>query len=115
MGLSIGVPFLPTGNIQACNWRSIIKDDRNRCAFTDFTVDLNLAVMILHSVLDDGQTKAGTTGLLGMALIHPIETLKHLVLMFGRDTNTGIPHAQQHFTGLLCNGHFTLPPGLLYL
>ena len=61
-------------------------------------------MMILHGVLHDGQAKAGTTGLFGMALIHTIEALKHLVLMFGRNTDTGILHAQQNFTGLLCNG-----------
>ena len=71
--------------------------------------------MILHSVLHDRQAKAGATGLLGMALIHTIEALKHLVLMFGRNTNAGILNAQQNFTGLLCNGHFHAAAGVVVL
>ena len=71
--------------------------------------------MILHSVLHDRQAKAGATGLLGMALIHTIEALKHLVLMFGRNTNAGILNAQQNFTGLLCNGHFHAAAGIVVL
>ena len=38
--------------------------------------------MILHGMLYDRKAKAGAAGLPGMALIHTVETLKHLVLMF---------------------------------
>ena len=75
------------------------------------TFYFKLSVMVLYRMLHDRQTKAGAAGLLGMALIHTIETFKHLVLMFGRNTNTGILHAQQYFTVFLCNGHFHAAAG----
>ena len=58
--------------------------------------------MILHGMLDDGQAKAGTAGLLGMTLIHTIETLKYFVLMFGSNANAGITDAYLNSTLLLC-------------
>ena len=72
-------------------------------------------MMILHGVLHDGQTKAGAAGLFGMTLIHTIEAFKHFVLMFGRNTDTGILHAQQHFTGLLSHIHFHAAAGVVVL
>jgi len=71
--------------------------------------------MVLHGVLHDGQAKAGAAGLFGMTLIHTIEALKYLVLMFGRNTDTGILHTQQNFTGLLYNGHFYAATGIVVL
>ena len=75
---------------------------------SNFAVDFNLAMMILHGVLHDGQTKAGTARLLGMALIHTIEALKHLVLMFGSDADAGIADADLYSALLLRNRNLYL-------
>ena len=75
----------------------------------------DLSVVVLNSVLHDGQAKAGATGLLGMALIHTIESFKHLVLMFGRNTDTSILHTQQNFTVLLSNGYLYTAAGVVVL
>lgn len=50
-----------------------------------------------------------------MVLIHTIKAFKHLILMFGSNPDTGILHAQQNFTGLLCNGHFHAAAGIVVL
>ncbi len=85
---------------------SCIKQNRNGSTFIRFTVYCNFAMVVLNSMLHDRQTKTGAAGLLGMALIHTIETLKYFLLMFGSNADASILHAQQNFTGLLCNGHF---------
>ena len=66
-------------------------------------------MVILHSVLHDGQAKAGAARLLGMTLIYTIETLKHLVLMFGRNTDAGIDNADLDGTLLLGNRNLYMP------
>ena len=71
--------------------------------------------MILHGVLHNGQAKAGTTRLFGMALIHTVEALKYLILMLGSNTNAGILHAQQNFAGFLGNGYFHAAAGVVVL
>ena len=71
--------------------------------------------MILHGVLHNGQAKAGTTRLFGMALIHTVEAFKHLILMLGSNTNAGILHAQQNFAGFLGNGYFHAAAGVVVL
>ena len=50
-----------------------------------------------------------------MALIHTVKAFKHLILMFGSNTDISILHAQQNFTGLLCNGHFQAAAGIVVL
>lgn len=71
--------------------------------------------MILYGVFHDRKAKAGAAGLLGMALIHTIESFKHLVLMFGRNTDTSILHTQQNFTVLLSNGYLYTAAGVVVL
>ena len=41
-------------------------------------------------MLDDGQSQARAANLLGMALIHPVEPLKHPVLVLSGDANARI-------------------------
>ena len=62
---------------------SCIKQNGNGSSLIQFAFYDDLAMVILHSVLHDGQAKAGAARLLGMTLIYTIETFKHLVLMFG--------------------------------
>ena len=50
-----------------------------------------------------------------MVLIHTIKAFKHLILMFGSNPDTGILHAQQHFTGLLSHIHFHAAAGVVVL
>ena len=38
-----------------------------------------------------------------------------LAVMFGGNTDTSILHAQQHFAGFLCNGHFHAAAGVVVL
>ena len=46
--------------------------------------------MILDSILDDGKSQSRTTGSFGMALVHPVESLKDPVLMLCWDADAGI-------------------------
>ena len=48
--------------------------------------------MVGNSMFDNRKSQTGATGLLGMALIDPIEPFKDPILMLGRDANTGIFH-----------------------
>ena len=50
--------------------------------------------MVLNRVLNDGQSQTGTTGGLGMALVHPVESFKHAGLVLRRDTDAGIADGQ---------------------
>ena len=93
--------------------RFCIKQNGNGGSLVQFTFHGDLSVVILHGVLHDGQSKTGATGLLGVALIHTIEAFKHLLLMFGRNTDAGILHAQQNFTVLLSNGYFHAAAGIV--
>ena len=88
-----------------------IKQNGNGRALVQFAFHGDLAVVVLHGVLHDGQAQARAAGLLGVALIHAIEALKHLVLMLGSDADTGILHTQQHFTFFLRNGYFHAAAG----
>ena len=83
-----------------------IKENRNGGSLVPFTFQGNFAVVVLYGVLHDGKAQAGAAGLLGMALIHTVKALKHLVLMFRGNADAGILHTQQNFTGFLRNGHF---------
>ena len=76
---------------------SCIKQHGNSGSLVQFTFHSDLAMMILHGVLHDRQSKAGAAGLLGMALIHTIKTLKHLVLMFGCNPDTTPPVTKIYF------------------
>ena len=62
-------------------------------------------MMILHGVLYDRKAKAGAAGLFGMALIDTIEALKHLILMFRCNADTGIADADLNSALLLCNSN----------
>ena len=92
-----------------------IKQNRNGSSLVQFTFHRDLTVMILHGVLDDGQTKAGAAGLLGVALVHTIETLKYFVLMFGSNANAGITDAYLNSTLLFRNRNLYLPPLIVVL
>ena len=80
----------------------------NGSSITDFAANIDFAVMILHGVLDDGQTKAGAAGLLGVALVHTIETLKYFVLMFRSNADAVIADADLYSTLLFRNRNLYL-------
>ena len=82
-----------------------VEQNRNRSSIVLFALYGNFAVMVLHRVLDDGQTKPGTTRLLGMALIDAVESLKHLVLMLGSNADAGILDTQSDTVIFLGNKH----------
>ena len=65
-------------------------------------------MVVLHGVLDDGQTKAGAAGLLGVALVHTIETLKYFVLMFRSNADAVIADADLYSTLLFRNRNLYL-------
>ena len=76
--------------------RSIIKQNGNCSSLVWFALYNDLAMMVLHGVLYDRKTKAGAAGLLGMTLIHSVESFKNLVLMFGSNANTVIADTDLH-------------------
>ena len=66
------------------------KADRNRCPPADPALQAELCTVELDSVLHDRQAQAGSADGLGVALIHPVETLKDPLLLSGRDADTAI-------------------------
>ena len=63
-------------------------------------VQLHGAVVISHGVLDDGQTQSRAAGGLGVALVHPVEPLKHAALVLRRDADAGIRHGDTGIVAL---------------
>ena len=55
-------------------------------------VQLDPAAQILYCVFDDRKSQSGTAGLLRVALIHAIKTLKDAFLMLRRDTDARVPY-----------------------
>ena len=69
-----------------------MKQHRNRCSLLRLAFQLQLCLMYLCHMLDDGQSQASTPRLTRVALVHPVKALKHMRLMLLRDTNAGVLH-----------------------
>ena len=48
--------------------------------------------MHLRRMLHDRQPKPGAAGLLGVALVHPVEALEDVALVFGGDADARVGH-----------------------
>ena len=94
---------------------SRIKQNGNRGSLIRFAFHSDLSVVVLNSVLYDRKTKAGSTGLLGMALIDTIEALKYLALMFGSNTDAGVANATLYSALLLSNSNLNFAAGIIVL
>ena len=76
--------------------RGALELDSNLCPFLRLAFQLQLCLMHLCYMFDDGQSQAcaasgaSAAGLAGMALVHPIEALKHMGLMLLRDADAGV-------------------------
>ena len=95
--------------------RFCIKQNENGGSHVQFALHSDLAMVILNSVLHDRKAKAGAAGLLGMAFIDTIEALKHLILMFRRNTDAGIADADLNSPLLLCNSNLNFAAGIVVL
>ena len=74
--------------------KSDLKSDCNSSALSGFTFQMQLRIMILGRMLDNGKSQTGTAGLLGMAFIHPVEPFKDPALMLCRNADARIPDAK---------------------
>ena len=66
----------------------------NCCSLAGSAFQADLSIMVGCGMFHNGKAQARTTGCFGVALVHPIETLEDSVLMFCRDTDTGIADSQ---------------------
>ena len=64
----------------------------NNSSFLRFAFQLYLRLMHLGRMLDDGKPQAGAAGLAGVALVYPVEALKHMGLMLLGDADAGVLH-----------------------
>ena len=73
--------------------RSALGQQQSHCgALARGTLQTNLSVMEGRAVLYNGQAQSSAADVLGVALIHPVEPLKHPVLILSGDTDAVILH-----------------------
>ena len=70
----------------------LLKDHPDLRALAQLTVDLQLCIMLLHDVFDDGKSQSGAARGFRSALVHPVKSLKDPLLILFRNTDTGIFH-----------------------
>ena len=73
---------------------SHLKDHPDLRALAQLTVNLQLCVMLLNDVFNDGQSQSGTAGGLGTALVHTVKALKNMGQPVRWDGRAGAVHRQ---------------------
>ena len=68
-----------------------------------------------HGVLDDGKPQSGAPGLLGVALVHPVEPLENPGLVLCRDADAGVFHPHHLASRLHPQEYLHGAPGLIVL
>ena len=80
--------------------------DPDDSPLTGLAGEADVAVVILHGVLHDGEAQPRAAGGLGVALIHPVEPLEHPALVLRGDADAGIRHRDGG--GAVLRGHLHL-------
>jgi len=78
----------------ARNDSNVLKLNGNCRSLSGRTFQGNFCFMVSCGALDDGKAQTGAAGCFGVALVYPVEPLKHPVLVLRRNTHAGIPDSQ---------------------